>query len=143
MAIWFRADMPLETLNDLSANTLVEVLGIRFTDRGDDYLTATMPVDRRTVQPAGLLHGGASVALAESLGSFASLMCVDAARFHCVGVEVNANHIRAVREGTITGVARPIHLGRSTHVWEIRIHDSEERLVCVSRLTMAVLARPD
>lgn len=106
---------------------------------GDDYLVATMPVDHRTQQPFGLLHGGASVALAESMGSVGSHLCIDVARYYCVGLEINANHIRAVRSGQVKGVARPLHIGRRTQVWDIRIYDEQERLVCVSRLTLAVL----
>ncbi|MEZ4768129.1 MAG: hotdog fold thioesterase [Caldilineales bacterium] len=123
----------------MANNTMIEHLGIEFIELGDDFLRARMPVDHRTVQPAGLLHGGASVALAETLGSAASFLCVDTTRFNVVGVEVNANHVRSARAGWVTGTARPIHLGRSTHVWEIRVVDAEERLVCISRLTMAVV----
>jgi len=123
----------------MAANTMIEHLGIEFIELGDDFLRARMPVDHRTLQPAGLLHGGASVALAETLGSAASFLCVDQSQFTVVGVEVNANHVRSARAGWVTGTARPIHLGRSTHVWDIRIIDEEERLVCVSRLTMAVV----
>ncbi|MCL4693172.1 MAG: hotdog fold thioesterase, partial [Candidatus Hydrogenedentes bacterium] len=105
------------------------------------YLEATMPVDTRTVQPMGLLHGGASVVLAETLGSVASVLCIDTDTHYCVGLEVNANHIRAVRDGVVTGRVTPIHVGRSTHVWDIRIRDDRDRPVCVCRLTMAVLPR--
>lgn len=138
--IWQRT-LTVEALNDLCRGTAVEHLGIVFTEVGDDYLRATMPVDARTRQPLGVLHGGASVLLAETLGSVGAHGCVDAERQFCVGLEVNANHVRSIREGTVTGTARPLHLGRSTQVWEIRITDARERLVCVSRLTMAVLAR--
>lgn len=140
MSIWNLEATP-EALNAISANTMVEHLGIEFVQVGEDYLTARMPVDQRTVQPAGLLHGGASVALAETLGSVAATLCVNPADTTCVGLEVNANHIRAVRSGVVTGVARPIHLGNSTQVWDIRIHDEQERLACVCRLTLAVLKR--
>ncbi len=140
MPIW-NLEATSEALNALSANTMVEHLGIEFVEIGDDYLTARMPVDHRTVQPAGLLHGGASVALAETLGSVAATLCVNPAETTCVGLEINANHIRSVRSGAVTGVARPLHLGASTQVWDIRIHDQQERLVCVCRLTMAVLKR--
>jgi 1,4-dihydroxy-2-naphthoyl-CoA hydrolase len=118
-------------------------LGIRFIEIGDDYLVATMPVDHRTQQPFGLLHGGASVALAESMGSVGSQLCLDADQFFCVGLEINANHIRAVRSGQVKGVARPLHIGRRTQVWDIRIYDEQERLVCVSRLTLAVLSHQE
>jgi 1,4-dihydroxy-2-naphthoyl-CoA hydrolase len=133
----------LEALNALSAGTAMEPLGIEFTELGpgpeDIFLRATMPVDRRTRQPYGLLHGGASVLLAETLGSTAAMLCV-AEGERCVGIEINANHLRAVREGVVTGTARPLHAGRQTQVWEIRIEDEAQRLVCVSRLTVAVLA---
>jgi len=119
--------------------TILETLGIEFTERGDDYFMGTMPVDKRTHQPMGILHGGASVVLAESLGSTACSMCLDLSKEYCVGLDINANHIRAVRSGTVTGTAKPIHIGRSTHVWEINIVDEQQRMVCVSRITMAIL----
>ncbi len=140
MSIWNLEATP-DALNAISANTMVEHLGIEFTAIDEGSITARMPVDQRTVQPAGLLHGGASVALAETLGSVAATLCVNPAETTCVGLEINANHIRSVRSGFVTGVARPIHLGNSTQVWDIRIHDEQERLVCVCRLTMAVLKR--
>ena len=143
MSIWNLEATP-DSLNAISANTMVEHLGIEFTAIGEDSLTARMPVDHRTVQPAGLLHGGASVALAETLGSVAATLCINPAETSCVGLEINANHIRSVRSGYVTGVARPLHLGNSTQVWDIRIYDDDddqERLVCVCRLTMAVLKR--
>jgi 1,4-dihydroxy-2-naphthoyl-CoA hydrolase len=135
----FRRGMDLAALNALSKGTAIEALGIQFIDIGDDHLVATMPVDDRTRQPYGLLHGGASVLLAETLGSSAGNMCV-AEGEACVGIEINANHVRAAREGTVIGTARALHLGRSTQVWEIRIEDGRGRLVCVSRLTLAVVA---
>ena len=130
----------LNTLNQMSAKTAVEHLGIEFTEVGDDYLAASMPVDERTRQPMGLLHGGASVLLAETLGSVASTLCIDFPRQQAVGLEINANHLRPVRAGTVTGVVRAIRIGRRNHIWEIRISDEEQRLVCISRLTMAVLS---
>lgn len=130
----------LDTLNALSRGTAIEALGIVFTAAGDDWLQATMPVDQRTLQPYGLLHGGASVLLAETLGSSAGNLCVPASQV-CVGLEINANHVRAVRGGQVTGTARPIHVGGRTQVWEIRIHDERDRLCCISRLTLAVVAR--
>ena len=117
----------------------MEPLGIVFTEIGADYLRATMPVDPRTRQPYGLLHGGASVLLAETLGSSAGMLCVDEGQ-GVVGIEINANHLRGVREGLVTGTARPIHVGRSTQVWDIRIEDARGRPVCVSRLTLAVIS---
>ena len=119
--------------------TMIEHLGIEFLEVGDDYVKARMPVDHRTIQPFGLLHGGASVALAETLGSVAANLCVDRENKMCVGLEINANHIRPVTNGFVYGIARPIHIGASTQLWEIRIHDEHEKLVCISRLTMAVL----
>ena len=136
--IWFRRPV-IDELNTV-ARTLVGHLGIAFTAVGDDYITATMPVDERTIQPAGLLHGGASVALAETLGSMGAQFCVDAERFSVVGLEINANHVRGVRAGgTVEGTARPLHVGSRTQLWEIRIADSRGKLVCISRLTVAVL----
>ena len=127
----------IEALNAASAGTLMQALGIEFTELGDGYLRATMPVDARTHQPYGLLHGGASVALAETLGSSAGMLM--AGGNAVVGLEINANHLRAVRSGIVTGTARPIHVGRSTQVWEIRIEDEKQRLSCISRLTMSVV----
>ena len=120
---------------------MIDHLDITFTEIGDDYLKATMPVDHRTTQPLGLLHGGASVVLAETLGSTAATLCVDVEKQYCVGIEINANHLRAVRQGTVTGTARPVHIGRLMQVWQIHIHDERDRLVAVSRLTLAVLDR--
>ena len=119
----------------------LQASGKRFSV-GDDFLRATMPVDARTHQPYGLLHGGASVALAETLGSAAGMMLVDPAREIVVGIEINANHLRGVKSGIVTGTARALHIGRSTQVWEIRIEDEGQRLVCISRLTLAVVPRP-
>lgn len=136
----FRGTPSLDALNALSEGTAMQPLGIAFTEIGADYLRATMPVDARTKQPYGLLHGGASVLLAETLGSTAGNLCVPADRV-CVGIEINANHLRAVRDGVVTGTARPLHVGRATHVWEIRIEDARGRLVCVSRITLAVVPR--
>lgn len=137
----FRRTITLEALNALSRGTAMEPLGIVFTDIGVDYLRGTMPVDARTRQPYGLLHGGASVLLAETLGSTAGGLCVDEGQ-GVVGIEINANHLAGVREGLVTGTARPLHVGRGTQVWEIRIEDERGRLACVSRLTLAVIALP-
>ena len=136
--IWTRK-LPLSELNAFHEGTLVARLGIEFTERGTDYLVGRMPVDERTRQPYGLLHGGASLALAETLGSFAAAMTVDAERVQVVGQEINANHLRPVREGHVTGTARPIHLGSRSQVWSIDIRDDAGRLACVSRLTLALL----
>ena len=140
MSIWF-AQPNLESLNAVSHNTMVEHIGIEFLEIGADYIKARMPVDHRTIQPMGLLHGGASVALAETLGSVAAYLCIDASQKMCVGLDINANHIRSVASGFVVGVVRPIHIGGSTQVWEIRITDEQGKLVCISRLTMAVLNR--
>ena len=136
----FRDPVDLDALNAAARDTLIAHLGIVFTEAGPDWLRATMPVDARTLQPYGLLHGGASVVLAETLGSSAGNLCVAPDRI-CVGLEINANHLRAARAGTVTGTARPLHVGRATQVWEIRIEDAAAKPVCVSRLTLAVIAR--
>lgn len=135
----FKTGATVEVLNKLAANTLAEQIGIEFTSIGEDYLEAKMPVDKRTHQPIGMLHGGASVALAETMGSVAASLCLDNTKQYCVGLEVNANHIRSVREGYVYGITRPIHVGKKTQVWEIRISSAEGDLVCISRITMAVL----
>ena len=140
MNIW-KVKPEVKTLNEMSQNTMLSHLGIKFTELGEDYLTATMPVDHRTHQPMGLLHGGASATLAETLGSFASHLVVDTSKFDCVGLEINANHVRPKTEGIVTGIAKPIHLGSKTHIWDIRIEDERGKLICISRLTMAVLPK--
>jgi len=140
MSIW-KQPTDIVRINALSANSMLEHLGIEITDIGDDYLRGTMPVDARTKQPFGLLHGGASVALAETLGSLAGTMCLDAAKEMAVGIDINANHVRAVTGGVVTGTARPLHVGRNTQVWDIRIENEDGKLVCISRLTLAVVPR--
>ena len=140
MSIW-RSLRTLEELNGNRQGTLIENLGILFTDIGDDFVRGTMPVDARTVQPYGLLHGGASVALAETLGSMGAAMCEDVAEYQVVGQEINANHVRAARSGLVTGTARAVHLGGRTHVWSIEIVNDAQKLVCISRITMAVIKR--
>ncbi len=141
MSIWF-APFTLDEIQRYSRGTINEWLDIQFTEIGPDYLRASMPVDHRTVQPFGLLHGGASVVLAETLGSVAAQHCVDLAKYSCVGVEINANHVRSVRNGRVTGTARPLHAGSRLQVWDIRIEDEQGRLNCISRLTVSVLDRP-
>ncbi|HEX3024542.1 MAG TPA: hotdog fold thioesterase [Chitinophagaceae bacterium] len=141
MRIWFKKDISIDQLNQLNKNNLGEHVGIQFTEIGDNYLKATMPVDHRTTQPYGLLHGGASAALAETLGSVASALVIDTDKNICVGLEINANHVRGVKNGLVTGTVTPIHIGASTHVWEIKIHDEKEKLICISRLTVAVLIK--
>lgn len=141
MSIWV-TPMSLEALNAGAAGTLVKPLGIVFTEMGENFIRGTMPVDSRTRQPYGLLHGGASVALAETLGSTGASMCVDHARYMCVGQEINANHLKSVRSGIVTGTARPLHVGSRSQVWSIDIVNESGVLVCVSRHTVAVLQRP-
>ncbi len=138
MSLW-KQPADLARLNGWSANTMMEALGIRITAVGDDWLAGSMPVDQRTHQPYGLLHGGASVALAETLGSTAAMLTLDPEKELAVGLDINANHIRGVRSGTVTGTAKALHIGRTTQVWEIRIENEEGALVCISRLTMAVI----
>jgi len=141
MAIW-KHPIDLDRINGWSRNTMMEALDIRFTAFGDDWLRGTMPVDHRTQQPFGLLHGGASVVLAETLGSSAALLTLDVEKEIAVGLDINANHIRGVRGGVVTGTAKAVHLGRTTQVWEIRIEEETGKLVCLSRLTMAVIPSP-
>ena len=135
----FPEHLSLQTLNSLAKNTMAERIAIEFTAIGPDHMEARMPVDARTHQPFGLLHGGASVALAETLGSMAASCCVDMDRQFCVGLEINANHIRSVKDGFVTGITKPLHIGKKTQVWEIRILNDNKELVCVSRITLAVL----
>ena len=141
MGIWFKKDLSIADFALLGKDTMGEHIGIEWAELGEDFLSARMPVDNRTRQPYGLLHGGASVALAETLGSVAAAMVVDNNKFYCVGLEINANHVRSAREGFVTGIAKPIHIGASTHVWDIKIHDERQKLVCISRLTVAILKK--
>jgi 1,4-dihydroxy-2-naphthoyl-CoA hydrolase len=138
MSIWFRP-FTLDEIQSYSRGSMAGHLDLRFTEIGPDYLRGTLPVDERTIQPFGLLHGGASATLAETLGSVAATHCVDMSRQRCVGLEINANHVRAARSGRVTGTARPVHIGGRSQVWETRIEDEQGRLVCVSRLTVMVL----
>ncbi len=138
MRIWFTEATP-DQINQLAPRTIVERIGIEFVEVGHDYLKARMPVDERTVQPTRILHGGASVVLAETLGSVAAYLCIDPALKTAVGLDINANHVRSVSEGHVIGKATPLHLGHSTHIWQISIHDAHERLVCIARITMAIL----
>jgi 1,4-dihydroxy-2-naphthoyl-CoA hydrolase len=141
MSIWFKKDLSVNDLNPLGKGTMAEHLGIAFTEIGPNYMKASMPVDHRTRQPYGLLHGGASVTLAETIGSVAAAMVVDQEQYNCVGLEINANHIRSAREGIVTGLASPLHIGGSTQVWEIKITDEKDKLICVSRITVAVIKK--
>ena len=136
----FTRSIPLDALHSFSQNTIANHLGIEFTEIGTDYITARMPVDERTHQPFGILHGGASVVLAETLGSIASFLCLpDPEKQHAVGLEINANHLRPVKQGFVYGTVKSIHLGRTTHIWDIRITNEENKLVCISRLTVAIV----
>ncbi len=129
----------VEILNQNGKNSMGEFLGIEFTEIGKDYLIARMPVDNRTKQPYGILHGGASVVLAETVGSVGANLCVDLTKFRCVGLDINANHLKSVKEGFIYAKGTPIHIGRTTQVWEIKITNENNDLVCISRLTVAVI----
>lgn len=141
MSIWFKENLSLADLHFLDKETMGTFLGIKFSAVGADHLKATMPVNERTQQPYGILHGGASAALAETIGSIASALVIDNEKFFCVGLEINANHIRGVKSGLVEAVCTPLHLGRSTHVWDIKITDENSKLVCVSRLTVAILEK--
>ncbi len=140
MSIW-KSPLTVQEMNSLHEGTMVPHLGINFIDIGADSVSATMPVDQRTRQPYGLLHGGASVVLAETIGSMGAAMCIDMKEYQCVGQEINANHVRAARSGLVTGTARPVHLGGRSHVWAIDIVNEAGKLVCTSRLTVAIIRR--
>ena len=139
MAIWFK-EFPLSYAQERGRGTMIEHLGIELLEAGEDYLQARMPVNAHTRQPAGMLHGGASVTLAETLASWAATYCVDTSKHHCVGIEINANHVRPMAKGYVYGTARPVSLGKTLQVWEVRISNEQEKLVCISRVTMAVLS---
>jgi len=142
MKIWHK-DYTLNDLKPLSKKHMASHLGIEFIKIGEDYLKARMPVDDRTHMPRGLLHGGASCVLAETVGSTAAFLCIDPDKYTAVGLEINANHLRGIREGYVVGTARPIHIGRSMHVWDIRIEaEDSNKLICISRHTVAVLDKP-
>ena len=139
--IWFNKNLSLKDLH-ISENTMGTFLGMQWVEVGNDYLKMSMPVDDRTKQPYGLLHGGASCALAETVGSVASYYVLDPTKFICVGLEINANHIRSAKNGLVIATATRLHLGTSTHVWDIKINDENNKLICVSRLTVAILKIP-
>ena len=143
MSIWFDKGLSLEKKKPFGRNTMSEWIGIEWVEIGDHFMKARMPVDHRTNQPYGLMHGGASCVLAETIGSVASAMVIDHSKFYCVGLEINANHLRSVREGWVTGIAIPLHLGGTTQVWDIKIYDEKDKLVCVSRHTVAIIPRKD
>jgi 1,4-dihydroxy-2-naphthoyl-CoA hydrolase len=137
--IWFDKNISLNSLTSIGKNTMSEYLGFEWLEIGNDFLKARMPVDHRTKQPYGLLHGGASCVLAETLGSLSSYLVIDNSKFYCVGIEINANHIRSAKEGFVYGNCQPLHIGASTHVWDIRISNEEGKLICISRLTVAIM----
>ena len=140
MKIW-HSEIKLIEMIERGKNSMSDYLGIEFIELGDDFLTARMPVDHRTKQPIGIMHGGASCVLAETVGSTAAQYCVDREKYYCVGLDINTNHIRAMREGYVIGIAKPFHLGKTTQVWGIEIKNEEGKLVSINRLTMAVLKR--
>lgn len=140
-SVWKDKDISIESLNSLNVNTLGQIIDIQFVEIGENYLKASMPVDKRTHQPYGLLHGGASAALAETVGSVASSLCIDHEKQICVGMEINCNHLRGKKEGLVYATASPLHIGATSHVWDIRITDEAGKLVCISRLTVAILKK--
>ncbi len=140
--LWFK-EYTVEALQEYSKNTILEHLGIELTKIGEDYLEGRMPVNEKTHRPGGILHGGASVVLAESLGSLAAWMCVDPEKYDTVGMEVNANHVRSVHNGCVYGKTTPLHIGRRTHIWEMILTNEQGKLVCISRITMAVVPKAD
>src|SRR3990167_3875989 len=142
MKIW-KSEISLEFVIERAKNTMSDQLGIEFIELGDDFLAARMPVDHRTKQPMGIMHGGASCVLAETVGSTAAQYCVEKEKYYCVGLDINTNHIRSMRSGYVIAVAKPFHLGKSTQVWSIEIKNEEDKLVSVNRLTMAILERKD
>ena len=139
--MWFDKKITIDDIKPISKDTMFEYLGVEWMELGENFLKAKMPVDNRTKQPYGLLHGGASCVLAETLGSMASHLVIDFAHFYCVGIEINANHIRSAKEGFVYGICTPLHIGSSTHVWDIRITNEEGKLVCISRLTVAIMKK--
>jgi 1,4-dihydroxy-2-naphthoyl-CoA hydrolase len=141
MSIWYNKTIELLKLQDFTKDTMADFLGMEWTEIGDDFLEISMPVNERTKQPYGILHGGASCVLAETVGSIASALVIDMDKFYCVGLEINANHIKSVTEGLVTGKCTPLHLGKHTHVWDIKIYDNSRKLICVSRLTVAIIPK--
>lgn len=139
--MWFK-EFTVEDLNNRPKNHIGGLLDIKFTEIGADFIIGTMPVNERTHQPAGILHGGASVVLAESLGSIASYMCIDPEKHVAVGLEVNANHLRPVKSGLVTGICKIIHRGAKTHIWDIKLYDDRGKMNCISRLTVAIINKP-
>lgn len=143
MAIWYSNDISLEQIQEWGKSTMSAHIGIEFTEIGDDFIRATMPVDHRTQQPFKILHGGASAALAETIGSVASALVINRQKFRCVGIEINLNHIKSIQEGIVIATCKPLHIGRLTHVWDIKITDESTKLIAVSRLTVAVIEKKE
>ncbi|MEP6926760.1 MAG: hotdog fold thioesterase [Ginsengibacter sp.] len=141
MSIWFNKNISLPELKDFTKNTMADFLGIEWKKIGDDFLEISMPVNEKTKQPYGILHGGASCVLAETVGSIASALVIDLDKFYCVGLEINANHVKSASKGLVTGKCTPLHLGKHTHVWDIKIYDDYDKLVCVSRLTVTIIPK--
>lgn len=139
MSIWFDKTITLDKIKDFGKNYLPDFLGMKYTEIGDDFIKMSMPVNDHTKQPYGVLHGGASCALAETVGSVASALVIDQQKFYCVGLDINANHVKSITEGTVTGKCTPLHLGKNIHVWDIKIFDERNRLICISRLTVAII----
>lgn len=137
--IWFQKDITTTQLDALLGNTMASFLEMKFTEVGPDFLRMSMPVNEKTVQPYGYVHGGANCALIETVGSIASAMVIDISQNYCVGIEINANHLRSVTKGIVTATAHPLHLGKTTHVWEVKIRDEENKLSCAGRITVAIL----
>ncbi len=141
MSIWFNKSLSLSNIKDFGKETMADYLGMQWVEIGDDFLKLSMPVNEKTKQPYGILHGGASCALAETVGSVASALVIDMDKYICVGLEINANHVRSAKDGIVTGHCTPLHIGKSTHVWDIKIYDQSNKLICVSRLTVAILIK--
>ena len=139
MSIWFHKNITIDDLAGISSNTMAEFLGLKWVEIGETFLKMSMPVHPTIRQPYGFLHGGASCVLAETIGSVGSALVIDREKYYCVGLEINANHLRSVKDGTVVAIASPLHLGKTTHVWDIKIYDNQEKLFCVSRLTVAIL----
>ena len=140
-AIWFNKSITINDLKDFGKETMANLLEMQWVEVGENFLKLSMPVNEKTRQPYGILHGGASCALAETVGSIGSALVIDMDKFICVGLEINANHVRAAKEGLVTALCTPLHLGKSTHVWDIKITDENEKLICISRLTVAILPK--
>jgi 1,4-dihydroxy-2-naphthoyl-CoA hydrolase len=140
MSIWFQKNIALEDLATIAADTMADFLELKWVEIGDDFLKMSMPVNAKTRQPYGFLHGGASCVLAETIGSIGSALVIDRQKFYCVGLEINANHLRSVTDGIVIAIAHPLHLGKTTHVWDIKIYDDKDRLFCAGRLTVAILS---